>query len=135
MDRIWEFKTAKLTVFCEWEPEQDEDLSWADEETLENLAQGIYVNVTWHVGVKVNGELYADEYLGNSVYENLGSFRTEHLGISPLTRERLDTAICGGYFIDMVRQCLKDTRKKLQREEEYSDRELRKAALNHRGEP
>ena len=116
MDRIWTFKTAKLEVFCEWEPEQDEDLSWADEEVLHKLDMGIYVNVTWHVGVMVNGELYADEYLGNSVYENVGDFVTEHRDHGAPLGER---GSC--YFPDMVRQCLRETRRKLQREEEIAE--------------
>lgn len=127
MDRIWEFKTAKLTVFCEWEPEQDEDLSWADEETLEKLASEEWVNATFHVGCMVNGELYADDWLGNSVRDNPPlDFVREHLGIAAWEREmgakHGTTATACSYFREMVRSCLKETRRKLEREEEYRDR-------------
>ena len=120
MDRIWTFKTAHLEVFCEWEPEQDEDLSWADEETLEKLASEEWVNVSWHVGVLVNGKLYAEDYLGNSVYENPPlSFIRHHLGVGPAQRD--GHFIYNIYFTGMVRQCLKETRKKLEREEDRRD--------------
>ena len=113
MDRIWTFKTAALEVFCDCEPEQDEDLSWADEETLHKIDMGDLVNLTWHVGVLVNGELYADSHLGNSVYETPADFTKEHLGMNGKGY--------GSYFADMVHECLKETRKKLEREEDRRD--------------
>ena len=124
MDRIWTFKTKTLEVFCEWEEETDEDLSWADEETLHKLDMGEYVNVCWHVGVLVNGTLYAEEYLGNSVYENPpDSFRREHLGVAP--KERAGGFTYATNFRSMLGVCLAKTRKMLRHQEEQRDRARR----------
>ena len=117
MDRIGTFKTATLEVFCDAEPEQDSDLSWADEETLHQIEMGVLQEICWHVGVKVNGELYADSYLGCSVYENPADFTKEHLGMNGKSY--------GSYFADMVHECLRETRRKLAREEENARRAAR----------
>lgn len=95
MDTIWEFNTANFTVICEALPEIDPDLSWADEETLERLESGEYVNLCWHVGVFHNGHEIGSDYLGNSVYANPDDF------------------LRNGYFFDMVRSAIADARRTL----------------------
>lgn len=102
MERIWSFKTAQFEVDLAWEYERDPDLSWADDETLDKLDRGIYVNATFRVRVLWNGKLMSDQYLGNSVYEDVHEFRSHHV-----------VGNAGSYFTDMVHEAIADARKAL----------------------
>lgn len=86
MDVIWTRTTPNFRVTLECDYERDEDLSWADEEVLENLRSGKWTNFTFAVKVydrNTGAELGAD-YLGNSIYEDPSDFRRD------------------GYFSDML---------------------------------
>jgi hypothetical protein len=109
MERIWTFKTANFTVELAWEDEPDPDLSWADEETLEKLDDGIWVNACFRVLVTgPNGEELGSSYLGNSIYENVEDFRTEHLGLAAMSRA--EGVNYGSYFPGMVKEAIKEAR-------------------------
>ena len=100
-DKLWSFKTKHFEVFCEATPEDDPDLSWADEETLARLERGIYVNICWHIGVLHNGHEIGTAYLGNSIYEDPRDFLHEHRGIQ-------------SYFSDMVREAIAEARRTME---------------------
>jgi len=114
MERIWEFKTAKFVVTCEVEPEMDSDLSWADAETLDNIARGVYGNYCFAAKVYrvcdagFEHEIAAD-YLGNSVYADPTEFVREHIGLA--AQRRADGIHYGCYFLDMVREAISAARK------------------------
>lgn len=103
MERIWSFKTKQFMVELACEDERDPDLSWADDETLDKLERGVYVNVTFRVRVSWQGHVLSDQYLGNSIYEDVRTFR-DHIG----ARGKY-----GCYFTDMVREACGDARKAL----------------------
>lgn len=109
-ERVWTFRTANFEVFCEALPEVDQDLSWADEETLEKIDSGEYVNICWHVGVIYHGKEIGSDFLGNSVYENPGDFVRHHLEAA-----RAGHKNAGGYFPDMVKTAIGEARDFLKR--------------------
>jgi hypothetical protein len=81
----------------------DPDLSWADEEILDKLDRGIYVNVSFAVRVLYHGREVGRDYLSNSVYENVASFR-DHIG----SRGKWSS-----YFTDMVHTAIREARAEL----------------------
>lgn len=99
METIWKFETARFTIVCECMPETEPDISWADQETLDNLESGLYVNCCFAVRVILDDREITAEYLGNSVYENVLDFVTAHRN-----GER------GHYFPDMVREAISTAR-------------------------
>ena len=101
MERIWTFKTPNFTIELACENERDPDLSWADEETIDKLDRGIYVNVTFRVRVLYRGAVLSETYLGNSTYEDVRTFR-DHIG---------SRGQWGSSFTDMVREACNEARK------------------------
>ena len=110
-EKIWQFRTARFDVRLECAPEDCPDVSWADAETLERLENGTYVNVTFRVRVLCDGLELGNDYLGNSVYENVRDFYTEHLGIK--AQSRAAGVNYGCYFTDMVNSAIQEARKAL----------------------
>ena len=102
-ENLWRFETARVAVTLDCADESDPDTSWADADTLEKLADGIYVNVCFRVRVLLDGNELGANYIGNSVYENVRDFAREHYGC----RSK------GHYFPDMVRQAISEARKRL----------------------
>lgn len=106
---------AKLSCALECEPEQDEDLSWVedDQETLDNLESGLWTNYTFKVAVyDAHGRDLAADYLGNSIYANPLEFR-DHRACGRANREHAaagQPGRCGSYFKDMVRNVIHDAR-------------------------
>lgn len=103
MESIWSFKTRNFTIDLACEEERDSDLSWADADTLEKLNDGTYVNVTFRVRVMYRGAVLSDQYLGNSIYEDVRLFR-DHVGAK---------GKYGSYFTDMVHEACAEARKAL----------------------
>lgn len=109
MVKIWEFRTKNFRVELACEEERDPELSWADEETLDNLSNGVWYNLTYRVAVfGPNGEMIGDSYLGNSIYANPSDFR-DHIGIN--VKSRADGRNYGSYFVGMVGEAIQEARK------------------------
>lgn len=104
-ETLWTFRTANFKVELSCTDEPDPDLSWADEETLEKLESGEFVNVMFRVRVLgPNGEELGSDYLGNSVYSDVSEFRREHVGAQ---------GRYGSYFRDMVSEAIREARREL----------------------
>lgn len=111
MNLIWQFQTARMVVECGYTPEEDPDLSWADDETNAQLESGGLVNVTFWVKVRVGRMVVGTSSLGNSVYADPRDFAREHFGLRPLSRR--DGVTYGSYFPDMVREAIHEARRTL----------------------
>jgi hypothetical protein len=109
-DTIWQFRTKHFRVVldCDWE--RGPDLSWADQETLDNLESGLWGNYCFRVAVYgPQGELLGDSYLGNSIYADPADFR-DHVGAQ---------GNYGSYFVDMVSEAIAEARKAMLRDRPY----------------
>lgn len=93
---MWRFETARFAVVWSISPSKYPDLSWADQETLDNLESGFWTCFDSKVKVTLDGVEIAADYLGESVYENPSDFRAD-----------------SGYFRDMVASAISDARKVL----------------------
>lgn len=93
---MWRFETARFAIVWSVTESQSPDLSWADQETLDNLESGLWTCFDSEVKVELDGVEIAADYLGESVYENPSDFRTE-----------------SGYFRDMVASAISEARKVL----------------------
>lgn len=112
-ERLWSFKTKNFKVILDCAPEDCPDLSWADEETLDKLERGVYVNVMFRVRVLHHGREIGSAILGNSVYENVREFGTAHRDPDPANRNCMATNAkhsIGHYFPDMVREAINEAR-------------------------
>ena len=108
MQTIWQFRTKNFRVALEADYEQDPDLSWADEETLEKLRDGEWTNYVFRVAVYgPRGEELGTDYLGNSIYADATEFR-DHIGLAE--KSRADGRNYGSYFLDMVRGAIAEAR-------------------------
>jgi hypothetical protein len=100
--KLWQFRTRNFRVVlsCDWD--NDIDLSWADEDELENIRSGLWGCYVFRVAVyDPQGVAIGESYLGGSVYENPADFR-DHIGIKATG--------CGSYFSDMVREAVAEAR-------------------------
>lgn len=114
MDTVWTFNTCNFRVTLECESERDQDLSWADDETLEKLESGEWQNLTFKVAIydRNTGAEIASDYLGNSIYANPADFR-DHRACGRANRERAaagQAGRCGSYFTDMVHNAVAEAR-------------------------
>jgi hypothetical protein len=100
------FKTAQFKVILDYTFDDDMDLSWADDETLEKIRLGDWGCYLFRVRVLHNGQEVAADYLGGSVYEYPADFATEH---------RQGSA----YFPDMVATAIQEARAELTRSRPY----------------
>lgn len=104
MQTLWTFRTRNFSIRLSCEAESCPDLSWADQETLDNLESGTWGNYTFAVHVfGPHGEELGADYLGNSIYADPADFR-DHIGAR---------GAWGSYFIDMVRNAIEQARDNL----------------------
>lgn len=107
--KLWKFETARFAVILDCCDEQHPDLSWADDETLDKLNMGEWVNVSFRVRVLCDGVEVGADYLSNSIYADVHDFHREHFGIRPKSRDA--KANYGSYFTDMVFEAIHAARK------------------------
>lgn len=93
---MWRFDTARFSVIWFVSPSEYPDLSWCDQETLDNLESGFWVCFDSEVRVELDGLEISADYLGESIYENISDFRKD-----------------SGYFYDMVKSAVSEARKVL----------------------
>lgn len=93
---MWKFETARFRVVWSVTPSAYPDLSWADEQTVENIENGFWVVFDSRVHVECDGIELGADYLGESVYRDVEDFRTD-----------------GGYFHGMVREACHAARRAL----------------------
>lgn len=105
-ETMWEFETPTLLVVAEITPDDDADLSWADEETLEGLREGTLFVFGTRVRVFKCGVCLGEDSLWGSVYKRPSDFFKEHYGAR--------SGGWGSYFPDMVRSAVKEARAKLE---------------------
>lgn len=98
-ENLWNFSTRNFRVTLSCAPEPDPDVSWMDEHELAALERGDLDNLVFRVQVFYRGTLFGEDYLGNSVYDDPRKFRTEHMA-----------STSGGYFTDMVKEAIRQTR-------------------------
>lgn len=91
---MWAFETARFKVIATIEPDQDADLSWADDEQLEAISSGRDEVFGALVTVYFEGiEIGAASIWGN-VYSNPAEFFKER----------------NGYFADLVSEAIGEAR-------------------------
>lgn len=100
------FKTKHFVVTLDHTHDDDTDLSWADQETLDKIDSGEWGCYLFRVCVLHRGEEVGRDYLGGSVYADPVDFATEH-------REG------AAYFPDMVQQAIAEARDNLTRARPY----------------
>ncbi len=105
---IRRFRTAQFVVKLECEYEDEPDLFWADQETLDKINSGEWGCYMFSVHVLHNGCVIGSDYLGGLVYADPADFATEHRG------EKL-----GSYFSDMVRTAIAEARAELAKPRPY----------------
>lgn len=91
-------RTKRFAVSLMWAQEEDEDLSWLDAAGRAKLDAGEWTNCCFRVSVSLDGRTIADDYLGNSVYEDPADFGREHYGHNKGQGR--------AYFPDMVREAV-----------------------------
>lgn len=112
MTAIWKFKSGAFTVELSWDYETDCDHSWADEETLANLADGTWTSFQFKVAVIYRGEEIGTAYLGDSIHADPREF-IDHRECGRYNRElaaKGQSGRCGSYFSDMVREAISEAR-------------------------
>lgn len=104
MQTLWQFRTRNFRVRLSCEPEQCPDLSWCDQETLDQIARddlGCYVMAVHVFGP--HGEELGADYLCGCVYSDPADFR-DHIGAR---------GAWGSYFLDMVSAAIEQARDNL----------------------
>ena len=94
----WTFETENIRVTLAVAPEDDLDLSWDDDGSIrEGLESGKYIAFIARVQIAHKGiGVLHEEYLGGCIYESVEQFLREK-----------------EYFSDMVRECVRQARKKI----------------------
>ena len=90
---MWRFETKRFAVVWSVTQSEDPDLSWADQETIDNLSSGLWTCFDSRVQVLLDGVAIGSDYLGESIYENPSNFRDKD-----------------SYFRDMVTAACKEAR-------------------------
>lgn len=117
---LWDFRTKHYHVACEATYDDDTDLSWADEETLEDIREGRLTVYGVRVVVRKAGIEIGEDSLWGCVYKDIDDFVREHRNSDPLNRNSSimraakgsNVVICH-YFPDMVSEAIKQARQKL----------------------
>ena len=112
MHTLWTFKSGNFEVALEYDYETDFDHSWADEETLANLADGTWTSYLFKVAVYYQGEEIAADYLGDSIYADPREFM-DHRACGRRNRELAaagQAGRCGSYFTDMLHNAIREAR-------------------------
>ena len=115
METLWTFKTRNFAVKLACEDERDPDLSWADQETLDKLDSGEWVNLCFRVTVEHEGRVIGSDYLGNSIYADPRDFASEHRDPDPSNRNcssHPERRICH-YFPGMISEAISEARQTL----------------------
>lgn len=113
MQTLWTFKSGAFRVALECDYETDYDHSWADQETLDNLASGEWTSYQFKVAVYYKGEEIGADYLGDSIHADPREFM-DHRECGRQNRElaaKGATGRCGSYFTDMVHGAIAEARK------------------------
>jgi hypothetical protein len=105
---IYKFKTARFSVTVCAEAEVYPDLSWdEDGEVRRRIAIGELQIFCVATRVFYKGNLVAEGYLGDCIYESPEAFRN-HLGIRQIKLP--NGGVCGSYFSDGIRQAIAEAR-------------------------
>lgn len=121
-ESLWDFRTKHYHVACEVTHDDDADLSWADQETLDDISEGRLTIYGMRVVVRKAGLEIAEDSLWGCVYKNPSEFVTEHRSADPMNRNcsimreaRGGNVVICHYFPDMVSQAIRHAREKLER--------------------
>lgn len=127
LGNIRTFETANFKVVVDAEEEFDLDLSFDDTgEVAEKLDSGEYLAFCAHAYVVgPDGEILADDYLGDCIYESLEAFMDhKECGVQNRKWERQgNPSRCGSYFKNMVSNVIEEARKAIiAKRDAYNDR-------------
>lgn len=118
---LWDFRTKHYHVACEATFENGADVSWADEETLEQLNSGELSVYGVRVVVRKAGIEIGEDSLWGCVYHDIDDFVRAHRDRDPMKRNSsIVRAANGGnvvichYFPGMVSEAIKQARQKLE---------------------
>lgn len=119
---VWKFETRAFAVECYFTPDQDVDVSFDETgETAANLASGLWSSFGTEVVVvhKVTGIELGYSSLWGSIYGEPLDFLSDHRSPDPLNRNSAamravngDSAVVCHYFPELIRQAVREARKK-----------------------
>lgn len=109
---IWNFMTKNFAVRMSYRyQEETVDLSWDDTgEVREKLASGEWAVYVFHAEVieRATGNTIGEDYLSESIHADPMDFR-DHVGLG--IKSRADGRNYGSYFMDMIREAIREARK------------------------
>lgn len=118
-ETLWSFKTGRFKVTCDATPDEHPDLSWCDEDELQDIHDGVVQCLMFRVVVWLDGYAMGSDYLGGSLYRDPNDFVSDHWRSDALGRNTLAmkaAGVCiGHYFPGMVRTAIEEARQEVRR--------------------